>query len=327
MKERSLLKIALTCIFIGIGLLASKDKITAYVASLQDSKVVNETPKHLEIHFCPEENCYEIFRNFIKNTSSLECAIYELDNELASLMAKKKYKLVTDNRESLKIYHKEDEEGLMHNKFCVDVANSFVITGSFNPKNASTDDVNNLIIIQSKYLAENYKDEFDEMWNGIFKAGNKVKYPLVKYGEILIENYFCPEDNCKEKVINVLNKANKSIYFMHYILTDNEIANVLKEKSNIIDVKGILEERNAFNRYSKYEFLKNSNAKVKLDNRKALLHSKIFIVDEKIVITGSYNPTYSANKRNDENLLIFHSKEVAKKYLENFQKYWQRKIF
>ncbi len=48
------------------------------------------------------------------------------------------------------------------------------------------------------------------------------------------------------------------------------------------------------------------------------MHHKVFIIDEKIVITGSYNPTKNANENNDENLLIIHDKKIAEKYLEEF---------
>jgi phosphatidylserine/phosphatidylglycerophosphate/cardiolipin synthase-like enzyme len=38
------------------------------------------------------------------------------------------------------------------------------------------------------------------------------------------------------------------------------------------------------------------------------------------VITGSYNFTASAEKRNDENLLIFYSSDLASIFMQEFQR-------
>ena len=53
------------------------------------------------------------------------------------------------------------------------------------------------------------------------------------------------------------------------------------------------------------------------------MHHKVFIIDENIVITGSFNPTESADKRNDENILIIHDSIVAGKYLGEFDRVWK----
>jgi len=54
------------------------------------------------------------------------------------------------------------------------------------------------------------------------------------------------------------------------------------------------------------------------------LHQKIFVIDSKIVITGSFNPTKHAGDANDENMLIIHHSGVARKYLKEFNRLWER---
>jgi len=44
------------------------------------------------------------------------------------------------------------------------------------------------------------------------------------------------------------------------------------------------------------------------------------IVDESIVIVGSYNFTNSAETRNDENLLIIYNEKIASLFLEEFKR-------
>jgi phospholipase D len=46
----------------------------------------------------------------------------------------------------------------------------------------------------------------------------------------------------------------------------------------------------------------------------------VIIIDDSIVITGSFNFTKSADRYNDDNVLIIHSLEVAKLYNAEFQR-------
>lgn len=52
------------------------------------------------------------------------------------------------------------------------------------------------------------------------------------------------------------------------------------------------------------------------------MHNKFCIIDDHITLTGSYNWTASADLKNDENLLIIESKEIARIYKEQFNKFW-----
>ena len=47
------------------------------------------------------------------------------------------------------------------------------------------------------------------------------------------------------------------------------------------------------------------------------------IIDDRIVITGSYNFSRAAEKSNAENLVIIESAPIARKYQQNWQKHHQ----
>ena len=51
------------------------------------------------------------------------------------------------------------------------------------------------------------------------------------------------------------------------------------------------------------------------------MHHKVFIVDD-AVIFGSYNPTDSGNKRNDENVLVIHNRGIAEQFIKEFDFLW-----
>jgi len=58
---------------------------------------------------------------------------------------------------------------------------------------------------------------------------------------------------------------------------------------------------------------------VKLDGNKQTMHNKVFIIDNKIVITGSYNFTEKANEQNNENAIVVHNEEFASRYEDEFE--------
>ena len=53
-----------------------------------------------------------------------------------------------------------------------------------------------------------------------------------------------------------------------------------------------------------------------------LLHDKFAVIDERVVLTGSYNWTAAAENKNAENLLIIKDKVIARKYTDQFHHLW-----
>lgn len=282
--------------------------------------------------FCPQDSCgknLEFLLNSAKET--IHCALFDLDlkniiNTLALKSHEVEVKIVIDDvnyEEQIKGNVKLDNSNqLMHNKFCI-IDNKAVWTGSFNPtENGDKKNNNNVVVFYSKLLAENFENEFNELWNENFGDGEKVKNQIIFLNNKKIENYFCPEDECEDQVVRIIRNAKKSIYFMTFSFTSERIADQILFKENI-DIKGVFEGRGSGG-YSQYERLKDFGLNVIKDKNKAIMHHKVFIIDNEIVITGSYNPTGSGNKRNDENIVIIHDKVIAGKFLEEFEKIYDK---
>ena len=77
-------------------------------------------------------------------------------------------------------------------------------------------------------------------------------------------------------------------------------------------------------KYEQYKNMEKLGIELKGDNTTATFHHKVFILDNKTVITGSYNPTSNGNNGNDENMLIIHNPDIAKQYLDEFERLWKR---
>ncbi|MGQ9542993.1 MAG: phospholipase D family nuclease [Candidatus Bathyarchaeia archaeon] len=141
--------------------------------------------------------------------------------------------------------------------------------------------------------------------------------PSVSY-----EVCFSPGGGCKSKLIYLLGRANKTIHVMIYSFTLDDISDALVSARNRgVEVK-IVFERESLNEYSEYNKLRGAGVQVRVDTNPALMHNKVAIIDSLITITGSYNWSGSAEDRNNENMIILRSAEIASIYEGEFNKIW-----
>jgi phosphatidylserine/phosphatidylglycerophosphate/cardiolipin synthase-like enzyme len=53
------------------------------------------------------------------------------------------------------------------------------------------------------------------------------------------------------------------------------------------------------------------------------MHHKFLVIDDTNVITGSFNWTNQASKSNMENIVVVEDQNIAKKYINEFNRIWQ----
>ncbi len=282
-----------------------------YQAKSNTSDLLAAENGSLKIYFCPETNCTDIFLEKISSNS--KCAFYDLSPYFYSFLKSKKVDVVLDEDNFDGYGTKIHGKGLMHNKFCV--SEKIVITGSFNPTfRGELYNNNNVLVFESEYLAKNYLNEFENIKNSRDK---KTPFPEIIFNNFSVKNFFCPRDSCQQKVLLELGKANKSIYFMAFSFTDDQIGELIIEKSKSLEVMGVM-EKSQNNTYSEYEKLINCSVSVAWDTNKYNMHHKVFIIDNKTVITGSYNPTKNADENNYENIIIIENSLVADAFIKEF---------
>jgi phosphatidylserine/phosphatidylglycerophosphate/cardiolipin synthase-like enzyme len=220
-------------------------------------------------------------------------------------------------------------EGLMHDKFVI-IDRSEVWSGSMNfTTGGAYLDNNNLIRLRSSKLAENYRREFEQMFLDDRFGPDKIqKNPdsTIMVNNSLIEMYFSPQDGTLEHILEVVNSAQESIYFLAYSFTSDELADALVERAKSgVTVQGVF-DRDQYHSNSGTEFdnLRNAGIEVNLDGNPRLMHHKVMVIDQQIVITGSYNFSRNAEHYNDENTLIIHNQDIATEYLTEFQQIYDR---
>src|SRR3989338_233866 len=299
---------------------------------------INEDNVKINAYFCPQNNCESAIINEVNNAQkSVYCALYDLDlKDLISAIAKKSnsadVKIIIDTEnydgqikgDGIKI---AKTNAKMHNKFCI-IDGDTIITGSTNPTNNDANkNNNNLVIIASKYIAENYEDEFEELWNGIYSSGNKVKYNKINTPIGQIENYFCPEDCALEsngglyRIIELVRNAESSVKIASFSFTREELADeLLKADIKGINIAILTEARQRNVQNSQYARLKDFGLNIRIDGNKNNMHHKFIVIDDRIVVTGSPNFSFSGFNRNDENMLIIFNEELALGFTREFDR-------
>ena len=218
----------------------------------------------------------------------------------------------------------DQAKGLMHNKFLI-IDQSEVWTGSMNMTvNGAYRHLNNLVRIRSTLVAENYTSEFEEMFlDGFFGeiTLDNTPHPVLTIDSIKIETYFSPDDSTDERILQLLLEADRSIDFLFYAFTADEAADALIQQAGQgVKIRGVFDTyQDKAGLGSEFERLHDNNLDVRLDGHPEKMHHKVIILDERIVITGSYNLTRSAKTVNDENTLVIYSEDVAEAYLKEFE--------
>lgn len=217
-------------------------------------------------------------------------------------------------------------EPFMHHKFAV-IDGRVAWLGSWNmTENDTYRNNNNMLRLASRQLAADYANEFEQMFAGRFGTSKRsaTPYPQVGVGAAKVEVYFSPEDGVAKHVLQRIAAARRSIQFMAFSYTADAIAEAMVGKAQTgISVQGVFESQNARGTGADFNRLKQGGVNVLEDGNCYIMHHKVIIIDERTVITGSYNFTGSAEHDNDENLVIVDDPTVAKTYLDEFERVYR----
>ncbi len=106
-----------------------------------------------------------------------------------------------------------------------------------------------------------------------------------------------------------------------YSFTSKSIAKSLIEaKERGVDIKVILDESQTSSKHSVINELFEHKIPIWIDFKPAIAHSKVIIIDDQKVITGSFNFSDAAQQRNAENLLIITGDPtLVEQYVENWK--------
>jgi len=137
-----------------------------------------------------------------------------------------------------------------------------------------------------------------------------------------VQVYFSPRGGAQDALVATIGQAKDSIFVQAYSFTSAPIAKALVDAAKRgVKIEAILDKSQRSERYTGATFLRNEGIPVHIDKKHAIAHNKVMIVDGSIVVTGSFNFTKAAEEKNAENLLIIRNKEMAKIYMDDWEKH------
>jgi phosphatidylserine/phosphatidylglycerophosphate/cardiolipin synthase-like enzyme len=136
-----------------------------------------------------------------------------------------------------------------------------------------------------------------------------------------IEVYFSPRGGALEALVREIHAAKASIFVQAYSFTSEPIARALiaahgrgVKVAVILDKSKIVEEKR-----SQARVVAGAGIRVLVDDSHRAAHNKLTIIDDSVVVTGSYNYTSHSEEENAENLLVIRDRPLAGKYLANWK--------
>ena len=149
---------------------------------------------------------------------------------------------------------------------------------------------------------------------------------LVQAGSLRV--YFSPHGGCTDAILSQLNQAKTEILLQAYSFTSQPIAQgLIRAKQRGVKITAVLDKSNRSQKHSAAASLKDVGIPVFIDDKHAIAHNKIMIIDNRVVITGSFNFTMAAENKNAENLLILEDiPEMTRAYQENFQNHLRHAV-
>ena len=220
----------------------------------------------------------------------------------------------------------DDRSGRMHNKFAI-IDGESVWTGSWNYSiNGAYKHNNNAIVLHDADVASAYQAEFNEM----FEAGEFGKrstdqgvVSLVRAGRE-IDIVFAPEAEELEWMLREIQNARESVRFLIFAFSLEELSAAMIDANAKpgVSVSGVFDVWQGSASWSQLPALHCAGVEVREDGNRDLLHHKLLIIDDEVVITGSFNFSRSAAETNDENIIILRDPVIGALYGDEFRRVW-----
>lgn len=143
---------------------------------------------------------------------------------------------------------------------------------------------------------------------------------------LLDKNYFTT-------LMNWLDRANVSIHVIMYVVkydpkdpkdpVDQILSKLVDAYKRGVDVRIVVDDETRDSYPETLEFLQSQGIPVKLDESSGrTTHTKLVIIDDKVVFVGSHNWTESALKYNHEASMLIISSDIAKQFEDYFESIW-----
>jgi phosphatidylserine/phosphatidylglycerophosphate/cardiolipin synthase-like enzyme len=170
-------------------------------------------------------------------------------------------------------------------------------------------------IAQNEAHAENFK--------AIIKWLEDISLTISSSSSAIQQVHFSPGTACREAIIQQLVAANQQVSICVFTISDNVIVDqIINCHRSGLDVKIITDNDKSFDMGSDIAHMQKQGIPVKVDDTRHHMHHKFMVIDQSVVITGSYNWTRSAAEYNHENIVLLQDSKIIKSYQAEFHRLW-----
>ena len=135
--------------------------------------------------------------------------------------------------------------------------------------------------------------------------------------------YFSPGTECQQAIISAIDNAKTSLKICVFTISDDQItAAILRAHERNIPIKLLTDDEKLLDVGSDIRQLAQAKIEIRTDDTRNHMHHKFALIDNHLLITGSYNWTRSAAMYNHENIIVSDNKELVNDFLVEFEKLW-----
>ncbi|CAG9332213.1 unnamed protein product [Blepharisma stoltei] len=140
------------------------------------------------------------------------------------------------------------------------------------------------------------------------------------------EAFFFPSTESEQRLIKYLNKAKTKMLVSVFTITNDNLSNALRNaRRRGVNVMIISDDECMKMNGSDIRALYEEGFSVRVDlNPFAHMHNKFVVIDDYLLITGSFNWTKQAVQKNQENLVVVDDSILAHLYTDEFFKLWEK---
>lgn len=207
---------------------------------------------------------------------------------------------------------------IFHQKFIVRDRAS-VLTGStnFTPTGVGADprrggNLNHIVIVHDAKVAAIYGREFKEIRQGRFgrlNEGHDPAPPDVTVSGVPLRVAFAPDHNPEMEIMKQMLKAQRRIDFAIFTFAQSSGIDdaMIALTRRGLPVRGALDAQAGNQKWAATRPVKNAGAElflVRSSSQVNKLHHKLMVIDEQVIVAGSFNYTGPATRLNDENIIV-----------------------
>lgn len=138
-----------------------------------------------------------------------------------------------------------------------------------------------------------------------------------------VEVCFTPAQRCAPKLIMAIHSASTHLQVRAFAFTSKPIAEALIQAHRRgVSVRVLCDPKQAQHPRSQVARLRAAGIHVRFEQLPGFAHNKVVVIDQRRVVTGSYNFTQGAELRNAENLVFLSEPATVQRYLEDWQGAW-----